>query len=582
MKTVDAPPDDRPVEAVIYAAKSTEDRRGSIPTQIEDGHRLCEREGWKVIGVFKDEGFSAYTGNRGEELARAERVAVAAAAERGRCFIVSQHSDRVARGAGDAPDAADHLVEVIARWNRSRVTLATDQDDEFRDPRTNLRNAALQGQRNLDDSRRKSAATADGKRRTAERGEWGGGIVPDGWVKLPRGEGEPRRLALDPDREGTLRAVLDLGLRGLTSGEAAREANRRGLLSRKVVKGGFEFVPWTAWRVRQLWQLPHAAGIATYKGEVVGEGEWPTLIDAADWHRLQRITTERAAMHGVNSRPGQRRSHHHLLAGLGECGRCAEAMHAITTTARADGTRPRGLHCSGAREGTGCDAPMIRAAQVEAPFLAQLDALAVDLSGWIEQRASAMETDRAAVGKSLEAAEAEVAALVVEETQVKADYRKQLGAGRETPAEVAAGALEDVRRERGQAEHRVGELRAILDAADEAEPASDNVLDAYAELQAALAGHVAGDTVADVNARLREALTKVVMDPQPDGSVKLRAYLSPAFMATVEAAPEAFAAAYSVNVGLPAEVDGDQVAVGLDAPPLLPVEVRGVGAALPW
>src|SRR5215207_4665009 len=581
MKTVTTPPDAEPSEAVIYAAKSTEDRRGSIPTQIEDGHRLAEREGWKVIGVFKDEGFSSYTGNRGEELAKAERVAVAAAAENGRCFIVSQHSDRVARGAGDAPDAADHLVEVIARWNRKRVTLATEQDDEFRDPRTNLRNAALQGQRNLDDSRRKSAATADGKKRTAERGEWTGGIVPDGYVKLPRGEDEPRRLALDPDREGTLRAVLALGLRGLTSGEAAREANRRGLLSRKVVKGGFEFAPWTAWRVRQLWQLPHIAGIATYKGEVVGEGEWPRIIDPADWHRLQRITTERAALSAAKTRPGQRRSHHHLLAGLGECGHCGDAMHALTTTARKDGTRPRRYHCSGAREGTGCTAPMVRADQVERPFLSQLEALAVDLEGWVAQRASALETDRGAVGKSLEAAEREVAALVVEETQVKADYRRQLGAGRETSAEVAAGALEDIRREREQGEHRVGELRAILDDAAEARPSSDAVLDAYGELQAALAGHVAGDTVADVNARLREAVTHVRMTPTEGGAVKLRAYLSPAFMATVEAAPEAFAAAYTANLGLPAEVDGDRVAVGLDAPPLRSVEVEGVGASLP-
>jgi site-specific DNA recombinase len=569
--------------AVIYAAKSTEDRRGSIPTQIEDGRKLAEREGWRVIGVFKDEGFSAYTGNRGDELVAAEETAVAAAEEEGRCFIIGQHSDRIARGAGDAPDAADHLVEVIARWNRKRVTLATDQDDEFRDPRTNLRNAALQGQRNVDDSRRKSAATADGKKRTAERGEWPGGRVPDGYAKLPRGENEPRRLALDPERAAVQKHVLELGLRGLTSGEATRQLNAAGLLSRKVVKGGHVFEPWNPWRVRQTWQLPFYAGLATYKGEVVGEGEWPRIIEPEDWYRLQRICSERAAASENRARPGQRRSHHHLLAGLCECGKCGGPVHAIAGTKRADGSHPRRYHCGAARDVNGmCDAPRIDPEQVEAPFLAQLDALAVDLEGWAQQRTASLETDRAAVEKSLASAESEVADLESEEVRIKADYRRLLGAGKSTPAEVAASALDDVRREREQAEHRVGELGDVLAAAEDVEPVGDQVLDVYAELQAAIKGHVQGDTVAEVNARFREALSKVVLTPLADGTVKLRAYLSPAFMATVEAAPEVFAEAYSFNMGLPAEVEEGEVAITLNPPPLRAVEVQGVGAASPW
>ena len=30
--------------AILYAAKSTEDIHGSIPTQLEDGRKLAERE----------------------------------------------------------------------------------------------------------------------------------------------------------------------------------------------------------------------------------------------------------------------------------------------------------------------------------------------------------------------------------------------------------------------------------------------------------------------------------------------------------------------------------------------------------
>ena len=60
---------------VIYAAKSTEDKHGSIGTQLEDCRTMAEREGWTVIGEFTDEAFSAYSGNRGPGLAQARQMA---------------------------------------------------------------------------------------------------------------------------------------------------------------------------------------------------------------------------------------------------------------------------------------------------------------------------------------------------------------------------------------------------------------------------------------------------------------------------------------------------------------------------
>lgn len=114
-----------PVRAVVYAAKSTEDRHGSIPTQIEDCLALAERQGWEVVGDFSDEAFSAYSGNRRPGLERAKALAVETAAEHGRCILVAQDADRFARGAGDAPGAADHLGEVYFAMKRRAVELWT-------------------------------------------------------------------------------------------------------------------------------------------------------------------------------------------------------------------------------------------------------------------------------------------------------------------------------------------------------------------------------------------------------------------------------------------------------------------------
>ena len=87
-------------------------RHGSIPTQVKDCRALAERQGWTVVGVETDEAFSAFSGNRGPGLERAKVLAASTAAEHGRCLLVAQDADRFARGAGDAPGAADHLAEV--------------------------------------------------------------------------------------------------------------------------------------------------------------------------------------------------------------------------------------------------------------------------------------------------------------------------------------------------------------------------------------------------------------------------------------------------------------------------------------
>src|SRR5438132_1110624 len=110
-----------PIPAVVYAAKSTEDKHGSIPTQLLDCRAFAEREGWQVRGEHQDEAKSAYTGNRGPALEAAKRQAADLAAEYGACVLVAQHSDRFARGGGNAPGAAQHLAEVLFWARRSNV-----------------------------------------------------------------------------------------------------------------------------------------------------------------------------------------------------------------------------------------------------------------------------------------------------------------------------------------------------------------------------------------------------------------------------------------------------------------------------
>lgn len=56
---------------ILYAAKSTEDIRRSIPGQLEDGRRFAQSTGLQVIAEYSEADVSAYSGNRGPDLAAA-------------------------------------------------------------------------------------------------------------------------------------------------------------------------------------------------------------------------------------------------------------------------------------------------------------------------------------------------------------------------------------------------------------------------------------------------------------------------------------------------------------------------------
>jgi hypothetical protein len=112
--------------AVIYAAKSTEDKNASIPEQLDDCQEMCDENGWIVIGKYVDENFTAYTGNRGPGLASAIKTAKDAAVEKGATnehpmMLVAQHTSRFARGDGAKPDAPKALMELYHEWARCNV-----------------------------------------------------------------------------------------------------------------------------------------------------------------------------------------------------------------------------------------------------------------------------------------------------------------------------------------------------------------------------------------------------------------------------------------------------------------------------
>src|SRR5207247_8358844 len=93
---------DEQIFAILYAAKSTEDPRGSVARQLAEARAWAEENGWIVVAEYDDIKASGYSADRGEKLALAQAHAEQLAAEYGpgRVMLVVQHSDRFARGDG--------------------------------------------------------------------------------------------------------------------------------------------------------------------------------------------------------------------------------------------------------------------------------------------------------------------------------------------------------------------------------------------------------------------------------------------------------------------------------------------------
>jgi DNA invertase Pin-like site-specific DNA recombinase len=346
---------------VIYAAKSSEDLRGSLTAQIEDCRsKIGSDSDRTVVSCYADEAVSGFSSNRGPELSAALSEVQALAAEHGTAELWVQHSDRLARGDGRK---ARHVVEIALWALKVGVTIRTVEDvDTFRD----LLYAVVTGQRNHEDSKRKGAATAGGLRRAIYRGEYAGQPL-DGYRVLAsvdkRGHVK-KRLEFDPERRALLRLIFRLAHQGIAPSEIARRINKAGWLTAPR-KRELSPEPFTPAFIRWILLSPRYAGLSVYKGEVVAKGQWPAYISVAKHERLA------ARVRRTQKQPVLPREPF-LLARLAGCAVCASYMITVASPVRRDGTRRRTYVCHQHRLGR-CAAAPIDARIVDHVFVSHLN-----------------------------------------------------------------------------------------------------------------------------------------------------------------------------------------------------------------
>jgi DNA invertase Pin-like site-specific DNA recombinase len=348
------------IPCVIYAAKSTEDLRGSLIAQAADCREAIAEEGERtVVAEYSDQAVSGFSRSRGAGLSQALDQVKALATEHDRAELWVQHSDRLARGDGRT---ARHLVEIALWALKSSVAVRTVEDvDTFRD----LLYAVVTGQRNHEDSKRKGASSAAGVKRAVFRGEYVGQPL-DGYRVIVTADEHghvTKTLGLDEARAPLFRVIFRMARRGATSGEIARKVTKDGWTtapSKRPLSPG----PISPAFIRFILKNPRYAGLAAYKGEIVGRGQWPAYISKREHERLiAQLRTYK---------PRRRPRQPYLLAHLAGCRLCGSYMITATGPVRVDGTRSRRYICQGHRWAQ-CEAKPVDAVIVDHVLVAHLN-----------------------------------------------------------------------------------------------------------------------------------------------------------------------------------------------------------------
>jgi hypothetical protein len=354
------------------------------------------------------------------------------------------------------------------------------------------------GERNAEDSRRKAAATAAGRRRAAERGEWCGN-VPDGYriERTPQGATIERCVVKDEERIEVYTLLFDLMREGATVNQVVAEFRRRGFRTAPLRA---RRRPFDAVRLNKAITNPFYAGLMVSKGEIIGEGNWQPYVELDEWHRLQGERRER-----VRHQPRPvGRPPTGLLARLVRCGACGGAVVQQRSGARKDGSRRRTYTCQRHMHGAGaCTVKPFDAEQVESLILDGLDRLLGDVEAWAEGLLAGRDAERARLEAVVTDAAREAAAAEASIERLSARYERAITAGDRAETDLAKRAWETQRQtvERAAVRQQAAEDALVA--------ASETVVDheaASAHLWRSLSGDLA--MAKDERVALNEALRR--------------------------------------------------------------------------
>ncbi|MER6064864.1 recombinase family protein [Streptomyces sp. NPDC001792] len=282
------PTGDARTRAVIYC-RISQDRTGAglgVDRQREDCEALAERNGWNVVETYVDNDVSAFSG----KLRKDYRRMLADLDQGTATVVIAWHTDRLHRSPTE-------LEEYINLCEKRGVTTQTVQAGALDLATSGGRLVArMLGNVARHESEHKGERVARARQQRAMAGQWAGGIRPFGWgmptgetkKKVDRKTGEEVEVPeLDmakavPEEAEALRYWTDTILAGGSIRGLVKWCADKGITS---TRGN----PITHTDMREMLMRPRNAGIAVYKGEEVGRGQWEAIVEETKFRAVVAI-----------------------------------------------------------------------------------------------------------------------------------------------------------------------------------------------------------------------------------------------------------------------------------------------------
>lgn len=287
--------------AGIYV-RISRDRAGAglgVQRQEQDGRALAERLGWEVVDLYPDNDLSAYSGKPRPNYRRMLDDIAGGRID----AVIAWHTDRLQR----RPLELEEFVSLVERHGVEVQTVTAGPVDlSTPSGRLVARQLGAVARYEVEHSVERVLRA---KEQAAAAGRWLGGPVPFGWQRTDDGG-----WAVVEGEAAAIKAGCEAVLSGRSLRQIARDWNDAGLRTRRT--GG----TWDGNSVRRVLDRPRNAALLEHRGEVVGAGDWPAIVDEPTWQAVSALVSEP----GRKVSPGYERRH--LGSGLYLCGVCGKAL----------------------------------------------------------------------------------------------------------------------------------------------------------------------------------------------------------------------------------------------------------------